>query len=166
VAALTRGRDSAGLLIWRRKHLGPKSGLEFLLVHPGGPYWTRKDDGAWSIPKGELEPGEDKLAAAKRETMEETGFAPRGRFRRLAPARQPSGKVVHAWAVGGDFDASAMTCTTFEMEWPPRSGRRASFPECDRAAWFGEDEAVRKITVGQRPIIEQARGLLKDDAQT
>ncbi len=157
---MSKGRDSAGLLIWRRK-----PALEFLLVHPGGPYWTRKDDGAWSIPKGELEPGEDLLQAAKRETEEETGFAPRGRFRRLKPVRQPSGKMVHAWAIVGDFDAGTMKCTTFEMEWPPRSGRRAQFPECDRAEWFDEEDALRKITVGQRPIIEQARTLLQDDEQ-
>jgi len=151
--------DSAGLLIWRRK-----PALEFLLVHPGGPYWTRKDEGAWSIPKGELEPGEDLLEAAKRETFEETGFAPRGRFRRLSPVRQPSGKVVHAWAVAGDFDPAALKCTTFEMEWPPRSGRRAAFPECDRAAWFGPGEALKKITAGQRPIIEQALAKLEGAA--
>ncbi len=156
---MAKARDSAGLLIWRRTRR-----LEILLVHPGGPYWTRKDDGAWSIPKGELEAGEDVLEAAKRETREETGFAPRGRFRRLSPVRQPNGKVVHAWAVAGDFDPAGMKCATFEMEWPPHSGRRAVFPECDRAAWFEVDEALQKITVGQRPIIEQARDKLQDDA--
>ncbi len=97
------------------------------------------------------------LEAAKRETLEETGFVAQGRFRRLKPARQASGKIVHAWAVAGDFDPSALKCTTFEMEWPPHSGRRASFPECDRAAWFGVEEALKKVTQGQRPIIEQAR---------
>src|SRR5690349_15330063 len=113
---MSKRHDSAGLVIYRLK---PR--LEFLLVHPGGPYWTRKDDGAWSIPKGEIEAGEDLLQAARRETEEETGFVPRGKFRRLRPVRQPSGKVVHAWMVEGDFDPAALRCTTFEMEWPPHS---------------------------------------------
>lgn len=138
-------------------------GLEFLLVHPGGPYWTRKDDGAWSIPKGEIEPGEDILVAARRETEEETGFAPNGRFRRLRPVRQPSGKVVHSWMVAADFDPATLKSNSFEMEWPPRSGRRASFPECDRASWFDADTALVKVTAGQRPIIEQARQRLEAD---
>ena len=155
---MARRRDSAGLLIWRKA-----PSLQFLLVHPGGPYWTRKDEGAWSIPKGELEPGEEALAAARRETEEETGYCAQGRFRRLSPVRQKSGKVVHAWTVRGDFDPALLKCTTFEMEWPPRSGKRASFPECDRAEWFAPADALRKITLGQRPLIEQALARLGDD---
>jgi predicted NUDIX family NTP pyrophosphohydrolase len=157
---VSKRRDSAGLLIWRRQ-----PSLQFLLVHPGGPYWTRKDDGAWSIPKGELEPGEDLLAAAQRETREETGFVASGPFSRLSPVRQPSGKIVHAWAVAGDFDPAAMTCTNFEMEWPPHSGRMVSFPECDRASWFDVAQALHKITIGQLPIIEQACAKLARDPQ-
>jgi predicted NUDIX family NTP pyrophosphohydrolase len=153
---MSKRHDSAGLVIYRRK-----SRLEFLLVHPGGPYWTRKDDGAWSIPKGEIEAGEDLLKAARRETEEETGFVPHGKFLRLRPVRQPSGKVVHSWMVEADFDPNAMKCTTFEMEWPPHSGQRASFPECDRAAWFDGDTSLVKITAGQRPIIEHARSRLE-----
>jgi predicted NUDIX family NTP pyrophosphohydrolase len=156
---VSRRGDSAGLVIWRRH-----PGLEFLLVHPGGPYWRHKDDGAWSIPKGELDSGEDPFEAARRETREETGFAPSGRFALLRPVRQPSGKVLHAWTVDGDFDPQKMTSTSFEMEWPPRSGKRASFPECDRAAWFAPADALRRITIGQRPILEQARRKLGDEA--
>ena len=155
---MARRRDSAGLVIFRR---APE--LAFFLVHPGGPYWTRKDDGAWSIPKGEIEDGEDKLLAAKRETEEETGFAPKGRFIRLPPARQPSGKVIHAWAIeAAGLDPAAITSGAFEMEWPPRSGRMASFPEVDRAAWFDWAEAQVKILAGQRPILER----LKDRLET
>ncbi len=157
---MARRRDSAGLVIFRRVPV-----LAFLLVHPGGPYWTRKDDGAWSIPKGEIEDGEDKLAAAKRETAEETGFAPEGRFIRLPPVRQPSGKVVHAWAIEApQLDAAAITSSTFEMEWPPRSGRMASFPEVDRAAWFEWQEAQVKILPGQRPILENLKARLESSS--
>jgi len=143
---------SAGLVIYRRA-AGADSPIEFFLVHPGGPYWTRKDDGAWSIPKGEIEEGENLLAAAKRETLEETGFSIHGRYQRLPPVRQPSGKIVHSWAVEADLDPAKLRPGTFEMEWPPRSGRQASFPEVDRAAWFGSREAMIKILVGQRPIL-------------
>ncbi|HEY6981618.1 NUDIX domain-containing protein [Reyranella sp.] len=149
---MAKKKASAGLVIYRRAK-GAASRLEFLLVHPGGPYWTRKDDGAWSIPKGEVDVGENLLAAAKRETLEETGFAVRGRFERLPPVRQPSGKIVHPWAVEADFDPADLKPGTFEMEWPPRSGRLASFPEVDRAAWFEPREAMVKILVGQRPIL-------------
>ena len=155
---MARRRDSAGLVIFRR---APE--LAFFLVHPGGPYWTRKDDGAWSIPKGEIEDGEDKFEAAKRETAEETGFAPSGKFIRLPPVRQPSGKVIHAWAIeAAGLDPAAITSGAFEMEWPPRSGRMASFPEVDRAAWFDWAEAQVKILAGQRPILER----LKDRLET
>ena len=154
---MARRRDSAGLVIFRR---APE--LAFFLVHPGGPYWTRKDDGAWSIPKGEIEDGEDKLEAARRETEEETGFAPKGRFIRLAPARQPSGKVIHAWAIeAADLDPAAIRSGTFDMEWPPRSGRMAAFPEVDRAAWFDWTAAQVKILAGQRPILERLKERLE-----
>jgi predicted NUDIX family NTP pyrophosphohydrolase len=152
-----RRRDSAGLVIFRRQ---PE--LAFFLVHPGGPYWTRKDDGVWSIPKGEIEDGEDKLAAAKRETLEETGFAPTGRFIRLPPVRQPSGKVIHSWAIeAAGLDPAAIRSGTFEMEWPPRSGRTAEFPEVNRAGWFAWPEAAVKILAGQLPILERLKERLE-----
>ena len=150
---MAKRRDSAGLVIYRRAPV-----LAFFLLHPGGPYWTRKDDGAWSIPKGEIEDGEDKLLAAKRETLEETGFAPTGKFIRLPPVRQPSGKMIHSWAIeAGGLDPAAIKSGTFEMEWPPRSGRTAAFPEVDRAAWFEWPEAEVKILAGQRPILERLK---------
>ena len=155
---MARRRDSAGLVIFRRT---PQ--LAFFLVHPGGPYWTRKDDGAWSIPKGEIEDGEDKLLAAKRETQEETGFALLGRFIRLPPVRQPSGKVIHSWAIEAPkLDPAAIKSGTFDMEWPPRSGRMAAFPEVDRAAWFDWPQAQVKILVGQKPILERLKARLED----
>jgi len=154
---MARRRDSAGLVIFRRV---PQ--LAFFLVHPGGPYWTRKDDGAWSIPKGEIEDGEDKLLAAKREAAEETGFVLSGRFIRLPPVRQPSGKVIHPWAIeAANLDPAAIKSGTFEMEWPPRSGRMAAFPEVDRAAWFDWPEAQVKILVGQKPILERLKTKLE-----
>jgi predicted NUDIX family NTP pyrophosphohydrolase len=154
---MAKRRDSAGLVIFRR---APQ--LAFLLVHPGGPYWTRKDDGAWSIPKGEIEDGEDKFEAAKRETQEETGFAPSGRFIRLPPVRQPSGKMIHSWAIeAAALDPTAIKSGTFDIEWPPRSGRMAAFPEVDRAAWFDWPEAQVKILTGQRPILERLKERLE-----
>jgi len=154
---MAKRKDSAGLVIFRR---APE--LAVLLVHPGGPYWTRKDDGAWSIPKGEIDVGEDKFAAARREAEEETGFALKGKFMRLAPVRQPSGKVIHPWALEAPaLDPAAIKSCTFEMEWPPRSGRTAEFPEVDRAAWFDWDEAQVKILVGQRPILDGLRTKLE-----
>ena len=154
---VAKRRDSAGLVIYRRR-----PALEFFLVHPGGPYWTRKDDGAWSIPKGEIENGEDKLVAARRETREETGFAPRGKFMRLPPVRQPSGKEIHSWAVeAADIDPAELKSGVFEMEWPPRSGRTAQFPEVDRAGWFDWSQAQVKILRGQRPILERLRQRLE-----
>jgi len=154
---MAKRRDSAGLVIFRRA-----PALAFFLVHPGGPYWTRKDDGAWSIPKGEIEDGEDKLEAAKRETQEETGFSPSGRFLRLPPVRQPSGKVIHSWAIeAAGLDPAAIKSGTFEMEWPPHSGRLTSFPEVDRAAWFDWPEAQVKILVGQKPILERLKARLE-----
>ena len=144
-------RLSAGLLMYRES---TAMGIEVLLVHPGGPYWAKKDLGAWSIPKGELEPAEDPLAAARREFEEETGFQISGEFRPLAPLKQKSGKTVYAWAVEGDCDPAAIKSNTFSMEWPPHSGRRQEFPEVDRAAWFPLDEAKRRILPGQVGFIE------------
>ena len=145
-------RQSAGLLLHRRG----ASGLEVFLVHPGGPFWSRKDAGAWSIPKGEFTAAEDPLAAARREFREETGFDPPPEPPvALGAARQAGGKTVHAWAVAGDVEAAAVRSNTFEMEWPPRSGRVQEFPEVDRAAWFGLDEARRRILPGQLPLLER-----------
>jgi predicted NUDIX family NTP pyrophosphohydrolase len=142
---------SAGILLFRR---GP-SGVEVLLVHPGGPYWARKDAGAWSIPKGVCEPGEEPLPAAKREFAEETGASLRSDgFVELGRFRQPSGKIIIAYAVEGEFDLAAFQSNSFAMEWPPGSGVSREFPEVDRAAWFGPDEATRKIGNGQKPILE------------
>ena len=128
--------------------------LEVLLVHPGGPFWAKKDDGVWSIPKGEIGDGEDPLAAARREVREETGASPDGAFIPLTPVRQPGGKVVHAWAIEGDIDPATITSNTFELEWPPRSGRRQTFPEVDRAAWFTISKARSKILRGQLPLLD------------
>ena len=144
-------QQSSGLLLFRRR----PGGLEVLLVHPGGPFWSRKDLGAWSIPKGGHEPGETPIDAAQREFREETGFSVDGPFLPLTPVRQAGGKLVTAWAVEGDLDASAVRSTTFTMEWPPKSGRQKEFPEVDRAAWFPLDMALQKILAGQRPLIEE-----------
>jgi predicted NUDIX family NTP pyrophosphohydrolase len=146
-------KRSAGLLLVRRSDGGP----EFLLVHPGGPYWARKDDGAWSIPKGEYEADEDPLACAAREFEEELGTAPPdlGDAVPLGEVRQPGGKVVKAWAIEGDLDADRVLSNTFEMEWPPRSGRTATFPEVDRAGWFGDDDARRKLLRGQVAFLDR-----------
>lgn len=144
-------RRSAGLLLFRRQ----RNGLAVLLVHPGGPLWARKDEGAWSIPKGEIEDGEDPLAAARREFEEELGSPVSGDFIELPPVRQASGKVVHAWAVESDFDPAALTSGLFSMEWPPRSGRQQQFPEVDRAEWFSIDEAKRKINKAQIALLDR-----------
>ena len=144
-------KQSAGLLLFRRK----PAGMEVFLVHPGGPFWAQKDQGAWSIPKGEFAEGEDALAAARREFEEEIGQAIEGRFIALTPCRQRGGKVVHAWAVEADLDADAIKSNTFEIEWPPRSGRKQAFPEVDRAAWFDLDEARARILQGQVPMLDE-----------
>lgn len=130
------------------------SALEVLLVHPGGPFWAKKDAGAWSIPKGEFEDDEDLLEAAKREFQEETGCTVAGEFVPLSPLKQKSGKVISAWAVEGDCDAESIKSNTFSMEWPPGSGKRKDFPEVDRAGWFSIPEAKEKINPGQRPFLE------------
>jgi predicted NUDIX family NTP pyrophosphohydrolase len=147
---------SAGLLLYRLSNGAP----EVLLVHPGGPFWAKKDDGAWSIPKGLTDEGEDLLAAARREFEEETGYRPEGEFIPLGNFRQPSGKTISAWAVEGDFDLKYFKSNTFAMEWPPKSGRMQAFPEADRAAWFTLDEARQTILKGQRPMLDVLRDRL------
>jgi predicted NUDIX family NTP pyrophosphohydrolase len=144
-----KGKASAGLLLFRRS---PR-GLEVLLVHPGGPLWAKRDLGAWSIPKGEVEPAEDPLAAACREVEEETGLRVEGAFLALGTLRQRGGKLVTAWAVECHFDPSELRSGAFEMEWPPRSGRKRSFAEVDRAAWFDLAEARRRILASQAPFL-------------
>jgi predicted NUDIX family NTP pyrophosphohydrolase len=145
-------KRSAGLLLYRRR----AEGIEVLLAHPGGPFWKSKDAGAWSIPKGEYAEGEDPLAAARREFIEETGLdLPAGEPVALGEIRQPGGKTVIAWAIEGDCDPSAIRSNTFTLEWPPRSGKRAEFPEVDRAAWFPLDQARVMILQGQLPLLER-----------
>lgn len=149
-------RHSAGLLLYRRR----EATLEVFLVHPGGPFWAKKDAGAWSIPKGEAAEGEDLLTRARQEFAEETGFALAGDFRPLAPVKQAGGKIVHAWAVEGDCDADAIRSNSFAMEWPPRSGRVRSFPEVDRAAWFSLGAAREKINKAQANLLDQLERLV------
>lgn len=148
---------SAGILLYR-----VRSGeIEVFLVHPGGPLWAKKDLGAWSIPKGLVDSGEDPLQAARREFEEETGMnLPAGPATALQPVCQKTGKVILAWALEGDCDPSSLRSNTFSMEWPPRSGRTQEFPEIDRAAWFGIDEARQRITQGQAPLIEELRKMI------
>jgi predicted NUDIX family NTP pyrophosphohydrolase len=142
-------KRSAGILMYRRS----ENGLEVLLVHPGGPFWAKKDLGAWSIPKGEYSDAEEALAVAVREFEEETGLRPQGDFRPLGELVQPGRKIVTAWAVEGDFDIATLKSNMFELEWPPKSGRKASFPEVDRAEWFSLDEARRRILPGQQEFL-------------
>ena len=147
-------QHSAGILLYRRR----RGGIEVLLVHPGGPFWAKKDEGAWSIPKGAYEPGEDPLTAAKREFAEETGADTgavlKGEAIALGAFRQSSAKIVEAWAVEGEFDPATLKSNAFSMEWPPRSGRMIEVPEVDRAEWFTPEAAAHKILKGQRPVIE------------
>ena len=144
---------SAGLLLYRRRG----SGVEVFLVHPGGPYWARKDDGAWSVPKGLVDAGEEELACAKREFKEETGFEVQGFGGQhdLGTFQLPGGKRLHVWAVEGDCNPAELNSNFFEMEWPPKSGRTARFPEVDRGGWFDQTPALLKIVKGQRPVIEK-----------
>lgn len=153
---ISGGKRSAGLLMYRRR-----DNIEILLVHPGGPFWAGKDEGAWSLPKGLVNPGEDELLAAIREFEEETGFPAEGEFLALSPLRQPSGKVILAWAFEGDCDATRMKSNLFTMEWPPRSGKMVEFPEADRAGWFDLESAKVKIIKGQRGFIEEFERLVK-----
>jgi len=150
-------RVSAGILMYRLK----EGRLEVLLVHPGGPFWARKDKGAWSIPKGIIDEGEDDLEAAKREFEEETGFSVSGRFIPLGEQRIKSGKVIRAWAVEGEIDTSRIRSNTFQMEWPPRSGRMREFPEIDRAEWFDVQQAKERINPGQIGFIKELEKVIK-----
>src|SRR5262245_38855066 len=143
-------KNSAGLLLYRRR-----GELELFLVHPGGPFWMKKDLGAWSLPKGEFDDGEEPLEAAKREFTEETGFSVDGEFHRLEPLKQRGGKKVHAWAVEADCEASQIRSNLFSLEWPPKSGNMRQFPEVDRAAWLTIDEARRRILPSQLGFIDQ-----------
>jgi len=133
------------------------SKLEFLLVHPGGPFWKNKDTGAWTIPKGEIEPSEEALATAKREFEEELGIKPSGSFIELAPVQQKSGKIIHAWAFEGEIDPDRISSNIFSMEWPPRPSRLQEFPEVDRAAWFDLETAKSKINPAQISLLEEAQ---------
>lgn len=150
---------SAGILMFRRR----AGAVEVLLVHPGGPFWRGKDQGAWSIPKGLAAEGETAEATARREFAEELGRAAEGRLRPLGAVRQKGGKTVEAFALEGDLDPTSIVSNSFEMEWPPRSGRMATFPEVDRAAWFTLDEARVKILAGQAPLIDRLEALLAGD---
>jgi predicted NUDIX family NTP pyrophosphohydrolase len=151
-------RQSAGILMYRRR----AGRTEVFLIHPGGPFWAGKDEGAWSIPKGEFAAEELPLDAAKREFQEETGFTISGKFTALEPIKQAGGKIVHAWVIEGDCDAAAVRSNTFSMEWPPRSGQWEMFPEVDRAGWFSLDEAEAKMLKSQRPLLQQFGRLLAD----
>lgn len=144
-------KTSAGLLLYRET----SGSLEVLLVHPGGPFWNKKDDGAWSIPKGELAAGEDPLEAARRELAEETGASAQGEAIPLGALKQSGGKIVQAWAVRGDFDPDLLRSNTFLLEWPPKSGRMREFPEVDRAGWFPLAIAKRKILKGQTGFLDE-----------
>ncbi|SPQ00860.1 NUDIX hydrolase [Candidatus Sulfobium mesophilum] len=153
---MSMARISAGILMYR-KH----NELQVFLVHPGGPVWAKKDLGSWSIPKGEIDPEEDPLSAAKREFEEETGFKVSGSFIWLSPVKLKSGKTVKAWAVEGDCDPEAIRSNTFRIEWPPKSGRYQEFPEVDRAAWLDLAQAKEKINKGHVPLIEELECILK-----
>ena len=150
-------RKSAGLLLFREVH----GVVEVLLVHPGGPYWARKDEGAWSIPKGEFRDDEDPLHAAVREVAEELGEPVTGELLALEPCRQAGGKMVHAWAVRADFDPARLRSNTFSMEWPQRSGRQQLFPEVDRAAWIALDVARTRIVKGQIGFLDELERRLR-----
>lgn len=148
-------KQSAGILLFRDRG----GAVEVLLVHPGGPFWAKKDDGAWTIPKGEFGENEDPLAAAQREFEEELGARPPGEFISLGAIKQGGGKRVHAWALRGEFDPALLQSNTFTMEWPPKSGRQTEFPEVDRAEWFDLKTARRKILKGQIELIERLEKL-------
>jgi predicted NUDIX family NTP pyrophosphohydrolase len=149
-------KSSAGILMYRRR----AGALEVLLVHPGGPYWARKDAGAWSIPKGEFEPDEEPADAARREVAEELGIDVAGALTPLGSIRQKNGKQVFAFAVEADFDCSALRSNTFRLEWPPKSGRFIDVPEVDRAQWFAPDDARAKMHAGQAELIDRLLALL------
>jgi len=157
VSGLAVSRVSGGLLLYR----DGARGLEVLLVHPGGPFFAKRDLGAWSIPKGEVQEGEDQLAAARRELVEETGFSAEGPATALGEIRQKGGKVVHAWAVRGDADPDRLQSNLFELEWPRGSGRTRTFPEVDRAGWFTLDEARERLLPAQTPFLERLAQALR-----
>ena len=142
-------KTSAGILLFRKR----AEGVQVMLVHPGGPFWKNKDEAAWSMPKGLADQGEDLLAAAKREFLEETGATVRGEFIDLGMHKQPGGKTIVAFGCESEFDPAALKSNSFALEWPPHSGKTAEFPEVDRAGWFSIEEALVKVTKGQRPII-------------
>jgi predicted NUDIX family NTP pyrophosphohydrolase len=153
-------KKSAGLLLYRKS--SSDSQIEVLLVHPGGPFWRNKDEGAWTIPKGEFDDGEGPLEAAKREFKEELGSSPPdGDYIPLTPIKQKAGKTVLSWAVEGDFDPARLVSNTFQCEWPPKSGRTREFPEVDRAEWFKSETAKIKILAAQAPLIDQLLELLR-----
>jgi len=149
-------KKSAGLLMYRLHN----NSLEVLLVHSGGPYWANRQWQAWSIPKGEIGPGEDAFTAAQREFQEETGQVPQGEFKALKPIRQASGKLVFAWAFEGDFDPAKLHSNTFSIEWPPRSGQMQEFPEVDQAAWFPVQEAKQRIIKAQALLLDELTTML------
>ena len=151
-------KKSAGILLYRLR----EAQLEVFLVHPGGPFWAKKDVGAWSIPKGEFAEAEDPLTAAKREFQEETGFSVAGNFVALPTLKQAGGKLVYAWAVEGDCDAVAIKSNPFSMEWPPGSGKQTEFPEVDRAGWFPLDIARGKILKGQAALLDELQRLIEN----
>ena len=155
-------KKSAGILLFRERD----GHVEVLLVHPGGPFWAKKDDGAWSVPKGELEEDEDPLTAAMREVKEETGIDIDGDLIAMKQLRQPGGKIVYAWAAEGDFDAATLKSNSFSMEWPPKSGLRREFPEVDRAAWFTLELAKSKILRGQVGFIDQLQEIIENRFNT
>jgi len=150
-------KQAAGILLFRRSAVG----LEVLLAHPGGPLWARKDLGAWTLPKGQFTDGELPLDAAKREFEEEMGRPATGEFQPLGTVKQPSGKVIHAWAAESDFDATSVKSNLFPMVWPPRSGRIMEFPEVDRAGWFSIAEARLRILKGQEPFLDRLLALVE-----
>ena len=151
---------SAGLLMYRLQH----GQLQVLLVHPGGPFFRNKDDGAWTIPKGEVQPGEELLATARREFAEELGIAPTGEFIALTAVKQKGGKTVHCWAFAGDLDPASIVSNTFQLEWPPKSGRMMDFPEVDRAEWFTATDAMQKINAAQTAFITELQTKLSPDS--
>ncbi|MFX0557853.1 NUDIX domain-containing protein [Maribacter sp. CXY002] len=155
-------KTSAGILFYKFHN----NTLEILLVHPGGPFWTNKDKGAWSIPKGEIEHNEGLLQAAIRETIEELGIKPKGDFLKLSKQKQKNGKIIHAWALHQAIDVKKIKSNTFEMVWPPNSGRKKSFPEIDKAAWFKIKEAKEKILEGQKGFLNELSSIIQNKTAT
>jgi len=156
VATVPTPKISSGLLMFRRR----AGALEVLLAHPGGPFWVRKDLGAWTIPKGEIAEGEDELAAARREFEEETGRRPEGPFHSLGSVTQKAGKIVHAWAFEGDWDPASLRSNTYQVRWPPGSEQWRTFPEVDRAEWFSLDEARRRINSAQAELLDRLAAIV------